>query len=165
MKQRDQRKKGGTSKPLKRKLHFPDGEVWTWRFGSDVLIRTPDCRTTYHVPLPEITGMRYDDMERGEWKGWWDGVGPQQVKDYIELHLRPDPRIVVPPRIFIHPHVWSQSRWHLYIDCHFLPNKSYHAVLPRSVAPEGFAKRVGTEPTRLNLCGVCLRRSVKGEAA
>lgn len=88
MKLRDQRRQR-QHRPYKRKVHFPNGEVWSYRIGFSMCsIRSPDHRQTHKVTLTQITGMLPDDIERGVWKGWWKGVGPQQVKDYIEKHLR-----------------------------------------------------------------------------
>lgn len=88
MKERDQRK-NPRRRPYKRKLHFSEHEVWSYRFANGVVaIRTPDLRTTHQIPVPKISGMSWDDMERGIWKQWWTGVGPQKIKDYIDEHLR-----------------------------------------------------------------------------
>jgi len=161
MKKRDQ-KQPRTPKPYKRRLHFPDGEVWSYRFTNGVVaIRTPDCETTHGVPLPEISGMSWDDMERGEWKGWWAGVGPQRVKDYVQFHLRPDPdSFPVPPMMFMHPRFGD--RWHLFNDCHFLPHRhTGQKYDPRRMLKEESEERLGEKPTLLNLCGVCMRRQMR----
>jgi hypothetical protein len=160
MKQRDQRKQRRKKepKPLKRLLHFPDGEVWSWRYmGPYIRVREPDNVTDHNVPVPDITGMTWDDMERGEWKGWWKGIGPQEIKDYITLHLRPDPEFPVPHRVFVHSMFGRGSRWHLYGNCYFLggraPNLHFGTVLASELA-----ERIGAPATRLNLCGVCMHK-------
>lgn len=161
MKKRDQ-KQPRTPKPYKRLLHFSDGEAWSYRFANGVVaIRTPDCKTTHQVPLPEISGMSWDEMERGEWKGWWTGIGPQAVKDYVESHLRPDPEgFHIPQLVFMHPKFFG--RWHLFDNCHFLPHrKTGQSIDPARVFKEDLERRLGEKPSRLNLCGVCLRRQMK----
>lgn len=157
MKRRDQ-KRGGAPRAYHRKIHFGEGEVWSYRFaGGHVTIRTPDCGTTHRVPLPEISGMSHDEMERGEWKGWWRGVGPQRIKDYITLHLRPEPDFRIPDLVFMHPHPFG--RWHLFWDCHFLPHRKHQqAIDPARVFAEELERRLGEPATRLNCCGVCMRR-------
>jgi len=90
MKKRDQRKKNKPPRPkhLRRKVHFPNGEVWTWRFGWNVLIREPDGLTTHRVPLTALTGWTVADLERSAYKGYGPGIGPGLVKEYVEKHLR-----------------------------------------------------------------------------
>jgi len=167
MKQRDQRKHRGASRPLKRTLHLSTNKVWTWRCdGARVIIRTPNCQTTYKVPMPEITHMSWDSMERGEWKGWWKGMGPQAVKDYIDRHLRPAPEFSVPAQLFVHPHYGAGWTWHLYVRCPFLPSRERHGdLIPKSVTPEQYADQTGELPTRRNLCGACMCRFAEQEAA
>lgn len=162
MKKRDQKKRRRTPAPYKRRLHFADGETWSYRFTNGVVaIRSPRCETTYEVPLLEISGMSWNDMERGEWKGWWSGVGPQAVKDYVLFHLRPDPDDVrIPNLVFMHPHFFG--RWHFYEDCHFLPHRRHHqAYDPARVPDDELEERLGEKPTLLNLCGVCMDRYQK----
>lgn len=70
-------------KPFSRKIHLPTG-IWTYRITSgNVLIRNPDCTKTHEACLTKITGMSWDTIERGIWKGWFKIV-PSQVKKYIE---------------------------------------------------------------------------------
>jgi len=155
--------------PFRRKLHFSKDEVWTYRIGGYwVLIRTPDLKTTFRIDLGEITGMTPDEMERAEWKGWWRGVRPQEIKDYIAYHLRPEPEIALPPAVFLHPWVRTGrgSFWHLRRDCRFLPPEQRPAWLSEDVehrpvlplAPEEAAERLGEPLTRRNLCGLCMHR-------
>jgi hypothetical protein len=157
VKKRDQKKTRRRPRPYKRQLHFPDGEVWSYRFTNGVVaIRTPDCETTYKVPMPEISGMSWDDMERGQRKQWWTGVGPQCVKDHIKFHLRPDPHsFPIPTLVFMHPMFFG--RWHLYEGCRFLPHRRHHqAYDPARVFADDLDERLGEPATLLNLCGVCM---------
>lgn len=169
MKARDQRKRRRpqAQKPYKRLLHFADGEVWSWRCGhAYVQIRTPDNQTNYKVPLPDITGWSWSELERGEWKGYWPGITPQEVKDYIELHLRPDPAMELPEEAYVHPMFTKPDHWHLYFDCRFLPNTARHnSIDPERVPRESLAERFGQEPTRRNVCAICMHRREKKEAA
>lgn len=157
MRERDQRRR--RPQPYKRRLHFPDGEEWSYRFTSGkVAIRTPDCETTFQIPLPEISHMTWDNMERGEWKGWWKGVGPQKVKDYILFHLRPDPDdCPTPTLVFMHPLI--SDRWHLHEECQFLPHRRHGQKYdPDRVFADELEGRLGEEPTLRNLCGACMDR-------
>jgi len=157
MKQRDQRRQQRL-RPYSRKIHFPDGEVWSYRFtGSVVAIRTPDCETTHQVPLPEISGMSWDLMERGRWKQWWKGVGPGALKEYILFHLRPDPREVrIPGVAFMHPRFFG--RWHYFRDCPVLPHRKHGQKYdPAQVPDDDLEHRLGEKPTLRNLCGTCMR--------
>lgn len=160
MRAREQKRRG-KQRPLKRRLHFGGGEVWTYRVGNGlVLVRPPDLHTTYHVSLTEITGMSWDDLERGQWKGWWSGMGPQEVKDYIDRHLRPPPEIVVPRVVFVHPTPWVAQTWHLRPNCHFLPQtrrgQAYDAI---GLGPDRARRHLGGELNRRNLCGICMRHA------
>ena len=162
MKKRDQKKQRRAPRPYKRNLHFSEGDVWSYRFTNGVVaIRTPDCKTTHKVPLPEISGMSWDDMERGEWKGWWAGIGPQCVKDYVRSHLRPDPDDVhIPQMVFMHPRFLG--RWHLFQNCRFLPHRrTGQAYDATRVFKEELEERLEEKPTLLNLCGVCMDRHQK----
>ena len=161
MKKRDQKQKR-LPRPYKRALHFSDGEVWSYHFANGgVAIRTPDCKTTHRVPLPEISGLSWDEMERGEWKGWWTGIGPQCVKDYVRSHLRPDPNsFPLPTLLFMHPRF--HERWHLFQDCHFLPHRKTGQICdPMRVFAEDLEEHLGKKATLLNLCGVCMNRFQK----
>lgn len=161
MKQRDQ-KKSRPPQPFKKKLHFPDGEVWSWRFGNHVAIRTPDNKKTYVVSLTEITGWSWDDLERAEWKGYWPEIGPQLIKDYITLHLRPHPDFHVPIRAYVHPHLLRPKRWHIFYDCPNLPHQGrICSVDPEIVTRGALAERMGTEPSAENCCHRCLYRFTK----
>lgn len=174
MKARDQRKKKKRRppQPFRRKLHFSEEEVWTYRVaGGDVLIRTPDLSETFRIDFAQITGMLWEDMERGQWKGWWKGIRPQEIKDYIQHHLRPDPAIELPPRIFVRLPPWGRGDlWHLRRECYFLPQKTENPVFQawrqvRGLDPEEAAERLGEPLTRRNLCGLCMHRvHVKKEA-
>jgi len=175
MKARDQRrkKKRQPPEPFRRKLHFLEDEVWSYRVGgSFVWIRTPDLKTTFEIPFTQITGMSWDDMERGQWKRWWDGIGPQQIKDYVEHHLRPDPAIELPPRVFVRLPPWGTrgETWHLRRECHFLPQETENPLFQawrqvKAVSPEEAAEHFGEPLTRRNLCGLCMHHVYAREGA
>lgn len=164
MKRRDQ--KQSNPRPYKRRIHFSEREAWSYRIGNHgVLIRPPDNTETFRVPLTEITGMSWDELERGHWKGWWDGVGPQEVKGYIARHLRPDPNIPLPEFIFVHPHKVGAT-WHLRMDCPVLPQRKRRNPFDAARIGPGEAIRfIGAPATLRNLCSICCYRAETKETA
>lgn len=70
-----------------RKLHVRS-EIWEYKIGKNAIqLFSPDGKK--HVTSQsEVTGMSWDDLERGYWKGWFKGVTPSQVKTWIEIHYR-----------------------------------------------------------------------------
>ncbi len=40
--------------------------------------------------MSDFTGWSWDTLERAGYKGYWPKFGPQDVKDYINKHLRKD---------------------------------------------------------------------------
>ena len=70
-------------KPLKRKIHLPDG-IWTYDFhsASHIKIRNPSLDTTYGVNAPTLTGLSWNEIERGARKRWLH-LTPSLVKEYI----------------------------------------------------------------------------------
>lgn len=76
------------------RIHFPkrrgEAEEWTWKAGrSTVAIRDPK-RRKFAIPLPEITGCNWTQIERARWKQSPSIciVTPAKVKKYIERKLR-----------------------------------------------------------------------------
>ena len=68
-----------------RNLHIGD-EVWSWRVGrTHVVIRNPE-RKSFIVDFSKLTGMSWQDVERGLWKNWLH-ITPQMVKDHIVAFL------------------------------------------------------------------------------
>ena len=84
-------------KPLTRLIHLP-GEVWSWEYRGrgDILIRTPDHKTTHTVLHTEISGWSWDALERAEYKHTGERpiseggyqVTPGVVKAWIEKHYK-----------------------------------------------------------------------------
>jgi hypothetical protein len=142
------------ARPFKRLLHFAEGDVWSYQVASGaVLIRTPDLAVTHSIPLPEVVGMTYDEIEKGCWKKWWAGVGPGDVKAYVVGHLRGPETLELPPGVFMTVNkYWEPERWHLFETCGLL----YRCGQPSSVADA--EQRLGTKLTRKNLCGACRMR-------
>lgn len=164
MRVKDQRKRQGVPRSFKRRVHFGN-EEWAYKVGGMwVVVLAPDRKTTYRVRLEEVTGMSWDDIEKGRWKGWWQGVGPQEVRDYIERHLRGAPEIGVPPEVFLHPMEGISVTWHSSPDCNFLPQTRRGQLFDAiALDPSAAAVRLGQPLTRHNLCGVCMRRSLETE--
>jgi hypothetical protein len=64
-------------------------EIWTWRVVSSgsVIIKDPK-RKKYVIPMTEVTGCTWDQIERAHWKGNTNcDVTPRKVKNYIEREL------------------------------------------------------------------------------
>jgi hypothetical protein len=81
-------KKKRPAAPLKRKLHFPDDEIWSYAIsGHGLRIRSPEGKTT-KVSMSDFTGWTPAQLERASWKKYWPEIGPQDVKDYITKNLR-----------------------------------------------------------------------------
>ena len=63
-----------------KKIHIC-GFEWKWKFGNTIVLRDPENKV-YQIPLTEICGWTWDEIERGQWKGYLS-IKPSQVKDYI----------------------------------------------------------------------------------
>lgn len=77
-----------TPRELRRKIHLPNGKVWSYKIGNlYVHIRDPEGNTT-EATVSAITGESWSDIERAEWKGYWKGVSPSQIRAFIERELQ-----------------------------------------------------------------------------
>lgn len=95
--------RGRKPEQLKRKLHFPDGSIWTWQTRREIIrIREPDNVTTHLVNLSEFSGWTWDALERADWKGYSYSITPREVKEWIRfryLGVREDPRYLPEPEL------------------------------------------------------------------
>jgi hypothetical protein len=84
LKARDQRKRP-KYQSLKRLLHFADGSIWSYDIrGDNVLIRTPDHRTTYKADVYVVCGIDTSDWEPGDYEDWTGpSCEPWNVKAFI----------------------------------------------------------------------------------
>ena len=74
-------------RPLKRKINI-EGDIWTYRITKAVVqIVNPDCSKKWSIPLPDFTNMTWDNIERGQWKGWFK-LGPGDIADYIHHQIK-----------------------------------------------------------------------------
>jgi len=66
----------------RRAVHI-DGKAWEWKVGKEsILIWSPEGEK--HVTdQSQVTGMSWDSLERGYWKGWFKGITPSMVKEWI----------------------------------------------------------------------------------
>lgn len=73
------------AKPFQRKVHIGRA-VWTYRVTSSaVIVRSPDCLTTYQATLPAFTGLSWDAIERAEWKHTnLVNIKPSDIKGFIQ---------------------------------------------------------------------------------
>lgn len=69
-----------------RTLVTPQGE-FEWRYGGrGVIVRQGDVKHNVHVT--EVTGLQWDDVERGQWKRTSDGmITPGQVRAWIDKNV------------------------------------------------------------------------------
>ncbi len=64
-----------------------DSGTWQYRIGSgDIVIFSPND-SRYLTNQSEVTGMSWDNLERGYWKGWFKGIGPGDIRKWIEEHI------------------------------------------------------------------------------
>ena len=62
------------------------GQDFKYKVGKTcVNIILPDG-SRIHPTLSEVSGLSCDEVERGQYKGWFS-VTPSMLKDYIENHL------------------------------------------------------------------------------
>jgi predicted RNA-binding Zn ribbon-like protein len=70
------------------KIHF-GSEVWTWTAGKGTVAIRDENRKKFAVPMTEITGCSWTEIERSRWKQTrWCEVTPAKVRNYIERELR-----------------------------------------------------------------------------
>ncbi len=64
------------------------GQVFKYKVGKTCInIVLPDG-SRVHPTLSEVSGLSWDEVERGQWKKWFS-VTPGMLKSYlIENHLR-----------------------------------------------------------------------------
>jgi len=77
-------------RPLRHRLHFDDGVIWTWEMRrDDCIIRDPEGQQ-FRTDRSELTGATWDEIERSDWKrcGGQYGITPGIVKQYIQTHLK-----------------------------------------------------------------------------
>ena len=92
MKQRDQ-KKIAKHKPLKRKIHLSQKEVWSWEFrGRTIMIRTADHKTTYTRTPEDLTGISEE--------GFAEEFG--YPFDWEEYEFRVTPKLILEEILKIH---------------------------------------------------------------
>jgi len=71
---------------LNRKVHIDDQE-WTYKIGSGAIVIWSPEGKKHLTNQSVVTGMSWDDLERGKWKGTWKGIGPKLIKEHIEKHI------------------------------------------------------------------------------
>lgn len=72
-----------------------DGREWRWSLGKRAGHAEARCGAVkIAAPITEVTGLSWDEVERGKWKRYFS-VTPQQVADWIRSKgpdaLAPDP--------------------------------------------------------------------------
>lgn len=155
--------------PFDRKIHFGANEVWTYRVSSMfVLVREPDPSKLHQVSVCDVTGMSFNDIERGCWKRWWKGIGPGEVRAYIEGHLRGQEGVLLPETMFVEGRLFDrvnpttassvdwvpgalERRWHTSPQCHL-------AFKAREAAAAQASLALGAPITRATMCGLCRMR-------
>ncbi len=71
---------------MNRVVHI-NNEEWKYKVGEGYVNIFSPSGTRHNISLNEVTGEEWSNIERGRWKGWWKGVRPHQVKNYIENNL------------------------------------------------------------------------------
>lgn len=167
MRQKDQGK--AVARSFDRKIHFGDDEVWSYRVSSMfVLVREPDPSRLHRISVCDVTGMSFSDIERGCWKRWWKGIGPGEIRAYIEGHLRGQDGVTVPETMFVEGRLldrvnrtgassddWVpgalERRWHTSPQCSL-------AFKAREAPAAQASLALGAPVSRANLCGLCRMR-------
>ena len=71
-----------------RRVHIDD-QVWRYRVGrSYISIWSPEGQRTT-TDESAVTGIDYASLERAYWKGYARGVGPGEIKQWIQKNLLP----------------------------------------------------------------------------
>ena len=60
-----------------------DGVTYTWKYGNYVEIRRGRA-VVLRKPITEILGITWDDLERGERKGYGFPLTPKRVAELIK---------------------------------------------------------------------------------
>ena len=76
-------------KPLKRKIHFPNDEIWTYRITlSKTMIRNPNCEQFVIDSYIMAGYSRVDYYERDVFRNQSVRITPSRIKNYISVHLK-----------------------------------------------------------------------------
>lgn len=72
---------------MKKRTIHTGGRVWLYAVGKGAIpIWSPDG--VKHVTnLSEVSGWFWDDIERAQHKGYWEGIRPSDIKEFIESDL------------------------------------------------------------------------------
>ena len=58
--------------------------TWSWDCsGANVIIKSPDMQK-HVIDLSTFSGLTWDSLERGYWKGCGFQVTPSRIKEWIE---------------------------------------------------------------------------------
>jgi hypothetical protein len=58
--------------------------TWKYKIGrSFILIVSPNGKR-HLTNQSEVSGLSWEQLERGYWKKWFSGIKPSMIKDWIE---------------------------------------------------------------------------------
>lgn len=145
-----------TRKPLPRKIHFSEQEVWSYRVGWFILIREPDNEKTHRIGIVDFVGYDVDEED-----GSYD-VMPSDIRRYIANVLKATTPFPIPNVVYQRTpyEVWGTwkgplpHRWHLFATCAMQTSAGANFPAPRREAEAYFEEAL----TLGNLCGACRNR-------
>ncbi len=69
-----------------RKIHLGE-KVWQYKVGRGYVNIYDPQNHRHNVRTSDITGETSDEIERGIFKGYWKGVRPSQIKQWIKAEV------------------------------------------------------------------------------
>ena len=73
------------AKKTKRKI-VVDHIEYEWVYGNHIVVIRRNGKVVAKPTLTEITGLSWNDIERGQWKGWLS-ITPKNVATWIQKNL------------------------------------------------------------------------------
>lgn len=65
-----------------RKLHINE-EIWLYRIGRGHIVIKDPAGKKILTNQSDVSGVNWPELERGYWKGYFKGITPSMVKDWI----------------------------------------------------------------------------------
>jgi hypothetical protein len=62
---------------------------WKYQIGQqNVIARAVDNRESRTIDFSKLTGLSWNDIEKGEWKGWFH-ITPKEIANWLKQPIKP----------------------------------------------------------------------------